>query len=134
MRAKLHSRIFIATLCAAALALSAAPLARLDASTLQGEPQPGPTAPKLQPNPSKVKILEFKGIVMSFSTASITVRNQLNQRQVQSFSYTPKLHDKVVALMQKGGYQNGDKVTVKYAADTAVAQEISGKPSKPKTF
>ena len=134
MQTKLHSRIFIAGLFVTALALSATSVPRLNASTSQGESQTGPTAPKLQPRPSKVKILEFKGIVMSFSTASITLRNQLNQRQVQSFTYTPKLHDKVVALMQKGGYQNGDKVTVKYAVDTTVAQEISGKPSKPKSF
>jgi hypothetical protein len=134
MRTKFHPRIFLAGLFVTALALSATSIASLNASTSQGESQTGPTAPKLQPQPSKAKILEFKGIVMSFSTASITVRNQVNQRQVQSFTYTPKLHDKVVALMQKGGYQNGDRVTVKYAVDTTVAQEISGKPSKPKSF
>lgn len=38
----------------------------------------------------------------------------------------------MLAVIQSGGYQFGDKVTVTYNAGTTVAQDISGKPSKPK--
>lgn len=134
MRTKLHASVFELGLIGVVLALCAVPVARLNASGFQSEPQSPRTAPKLQPQQSKPRLLEFKGTVMTFNTASITVRSERNMREVQSFTYSPKLHDKAVALMQKGGYQNGDKVTVKFAEGTTVAEEISGKPSKPKTF
>jgi hypothetical protein len=131
---KFRPRILAAGLFGAAIAMYMFSLTVAHATTQQSEPQTAQSQPKLQPPSPKGKLLEFKGVVMTFSTASITLRSQSNERIIQSFSYTPQLHDKVVALMQKGGYQNGDKVTIKYAADTTVAQSISGKPSKPKHF
>jgi|SRR5579862_9458515 len=134
MHTKIRARILFASLCVAAVAFSQLPLAQLHAEVFPAQAQAAPQTPAAKPPQSNGKILEYKGIVVSFSTASITVRNQQNERMLQSFTYTPQLHDKVVAMMQKGGYQNGDKVTIKYAEDTTVARDISGKPSKPKHF
>jgi hypothetical protein len=132
MKANSRHRILAASLSVAALAVSVAPVALICAVTSTPLTQSAPAAANSQQ--PKPKTLKFHGVVMSFSTASITLRGQQNPREVQSFTFTPQLHDKVVALMKKGGYQNGDKVTVKYAEGTEVAIEISGKPSKPKTF
>jgi hypothetical protein len=79
----------------------------------------------------KSPLAEFKGTVMHATRAEITVRGRDNEMAVRSFPLSPQLADAMQKLMDRGGYQFGDKVTVRYNATTGVAFKISGKPSKP---
>jgi hypothetical protein len=82
--------------------------------------------------PPKQKTATFKGVVLHMDAQSIIVRDPNNSATVKTFSYTPALLKKLQKLINSGGYQYGDKVHVKYAIGGAVAQEISGRPSKAK--
>lgn len=79
----------------------------------------------------KSSLAEFKGTVMHATRAEITVRGRDNEMAVRSFPLSPQLADAMQRLIERGGYQYGDKVTVRYNATTGVAFKISGKPSKP---
>ncbi len=85
------------------------------------------------PKPS-TKPLKFKGLVISANIASISLRSQEHPNMVQSFSYTAGVRDQMVKILNAGGYQVGDKVTVEYAPGTTVALKLHGKPSKPRHF
>ncbi len=85
------------------------------------------------PKPS-TKLLKYSGTVISANISGITVRNPLNPQQSQTFSYSPEVRDQMIKILNKGGYQYGDKVTVEHLTGSAVAQHIHGKPSKPRHF
>ena len=85
------------------------------------------------PKPNN-KPLKFVGTVVAANAASMTVRSDASAVLVQSFSYAPAIRNQMVKIVQKGGYQFGDKVTIEYAPNTTVALKIKGKPSKPKAF
>lgn len=118
-------RIFAAALCAAAAGLCA------EAILAQDQAQTSTSAAAAQ-SKAKTQVLKFHGEVMSANSASLTVRSTTNGRDVMTFSYSPKVQQKIQGVIQKGGYQYGDKVTVKYNSGTTVALDISGKASKPK--
>ena len=132
MRNEFRSLKFAAlSVCAASFGvcalLGAAPACAQNAMQIASA---APQAP--QPSQPKPKTLKFKGEVVSVNSATITVRSAQNPKDVMSFTYAPKVKSRMLALIQSGGYQFGDKVTVTYNAGTTVAQDISGKPSKPK--
>ena len=85
------------------------------------------------PKPS-TKLLKYSGTVISANSATITLRNPENPQLVQSFSFCPQVRDQMVKILTEGGFQYGDKVTVKHAAGSDVAQSMHGKPSKPRHF
>lgn len=78
----------------------------------------------------KQKIDKFKGEVIRMNTVSIIVRDPKNSYLVRTFTFSPALAKKLQSLIDRGGYQPGDMVTVRYGHGTSVAQSISGKPSK----
>lgn len=78
------------------------------------------------------KHLKFKGGVVTVTIAAITLRDLDNPVQLHTFTYSPNVHDKIMKIINKGGYQYGDEVTVKYAPGTTVALSLHGKPSKRK--
>lgn len=80
--------------------------------------------------PPKVKMDAFKGEVIRMNTVSIIVRDPKNSYIVRTFTFSPALAKKLQKLIDQGGYQSGDHVTIKYAAGTSVAQAIKGKASK----
>jgi hypothetical protein len=82
-------------------------------------------------NQTKTQILRFRGSVMSATSAAITLRSRQNGNMIQTFSYSPQVHEQMLAVIQKGGFQYGDKVAVDYASGTTIALRIHGKPSKP---
>jgi hypothetical protein len=85
------------------------------------------------PKPS-TKRLKFKGTVLSANIASINLRDQNRPTVVQAFSYSTDVRNQMVKILNAGGYQPGDKVTVEYAPGTTVALKLHGNPSKPKHF
>ena len=80
--------------------------------------------------PPKVKLDVFKGEVIRMDTISIMVRDPKNSYIVHTFTFSPDVAKKLQPLIDKGGYQSGDRVTIKYAAGSTVAQSITGKASK----
>jgi hypothetical protein len=69
--------------------------------------------------------------VISCTAAAITVREPDEPRKIHTFSYSPELNEKIMKLMDSGGYQNGDRVKIRYNPQTSIATDIRGKPSKP---
>jgi maltoporin len=85
------------------------------------------------PKPNK-KPLKFVGLVISANAASLTARSDSNASLLQTFSYSPGVRAQMVKILNKGGYQYGDKVRVEYAPGTTVALSLKGKASKPRKF
>lgn len=80
--------------------------------------------------PTKVKLDTFKGEVVRMNTVSIMVKDPKNSYLVRTFTFSNDLTKKLQNLIERGGYQPGDNVTVRYEDGTSVADAIKGKPSK----
>jgi len=87
------------------------------------------TAPIVIKQP-KPKLEKFKGQVLSATITSLIVQSSDNEKMVRTFLYSPKVRDKMLAIIDRGGYQHGDKVTVVTEPGSNVAVDIKGKPSK----
>jgi hypothetical protein len=73
---------------------------------------------------------KFEGYVMHANIAQITVRAKGNDMSLQTFSLSQVAATKMQTIVDKGGYQYGDKVTVYYDPTTKQALKVKGKPSK----
>ncbi len=83
------------------------------------KPNKGPQPPK------------FEGTVMNATVAQITVRAKGNDMAIQTFALSPDASAKMLQIIDKGGYQYGDRVTVYFDPETKKALKVKGKPSKP---
>ena len=83
----------------------------------------------LKPKPSKWA--KFEGTVMHANIAQITARAKGNDMAIQTFPLSEKISAKMQQIIDKGGYQYGDKVKIFYDPTTMKAMNIKGKPSKP---
>jgi len=83
------------------------------------KPNKGPQPPK------------FEGTVMNATVVQITVRAKGNDMAIQTFALSPDASAKMLQIIDKGGYQYGDKVTVYFDPETKKALKVKGKPSKP---
>jgi hypothetical protein len=61
---------------------------------------------------------------------SMVVSEQGNERVIHTFTYADTLKDRMQKIVDKGGYQYGDKVKIQYTPGQTVALKIHGKPSK----
>jgi len=73
---------------------------------------------------------KLEGTVVNATVAQITVRAKDNELSLQTFPLSEEASAKMLAVIDKGGYQYGDKVTVFYNPDTKKALKVKGKPSK----
>ena len=73
---------------------------------------------------------KLEGTVVNATVAQITVRGKDNELSLQTFPLSEEASAKMLAIIDKGGYQYGDKVTVFYDPDTKKALKVKGKPSK----
>jgi len=73
---------------------------------------------------------KLEGTVVNATGAQITVRAKDNELSLQTFPLSEEASAKMLAIIDKGGYQYGDKVTVFYDPDTKKALKVKGKPSK----
>jgi len=73
---------------------------------------------------------KFEGYVMQANIAQITVRAKGNDMSLETFTLSQAVSTQMQAIVDKGGYQYGDKVTVFYDPTTKQALKIKGKPSK----
>jgi hypothetical protein len=78
-----------------------------------------------RPQPPK-----FEGTVINATVAQITVRAKGNDMAIQTFPLAPDASAKMLQIIDKGGYQYGDKVTVFFDPDSKKALKVKGKPSK----
>ena len=106
--------------CAAAKAQDPVVVATAAAAVIQT------IKPKKQPSMPK-----FEGTVMNSNNILITVRGKENELAVRTFTLSEDAAAKMQKIIDKGGYQYGDKVTVFFDPDTNKALKIKGKASKP---
>jgi hypothetical protein len=83
----------------------------------------------IKPKPSG--LTKFEGYVQHANIAQITVRAKGNDLALQTFSLSEAAAAKMQQIIDKGGYQWGDKVTIYYDPSTLKAIKFKGKPSKP---
>ena len=125
-------RIRTVSLCVALLmALSAAPSAFSQAS---GSPAVLDTQAPMVVKTSKPKtsnLTKFVGYVQNANIAQITLRAKGNGVSIQTFSLTRPASEKMQKIVDMGGYQYGDKVTVYYDPATRKAFKFKGRPSRP---
>lgn len=73
---------------------------------------------------------KFEGYVMNANTAQITVRAKGNDMAVRTFTLSAQAAAKMQGVVDKGGYQYGDKITVLYDPTSLQVMKLKGKPSK----
>jgi hypothetical protein len=74
---------------------------------------------------------KFKGTVMNANIAQITVRGIENELAIRTFPLSPDAAGKMQQIIDRGGYQYGDSVTVIYDPVSQQAIKVKGKPSRP---
>jgi hypothetical protein len=84
----------------------------------------------IKPTPEPSGLVKFDGFVMHANIAQITVRAKGNDLAVRTFPLSQAAAAKMQQIVDKGGYQYGDKVTVLYDPASQTAVKIKGKPSK----
>jgi hypothetical protein len=85
----------------------------------------------IKPKPKATGQVKFEGYVQHANIAQITVRAKGNDLSIQTFPLSEAAAAKMQQIIDKGGYQWGDKVTIYYDPATVKAIKIKGKPSKP---
>ena len=85
----------------------------------------------VKPKPKQTGLGKFEGFVMNANNAQITVRAKGNDMAIRTFPLSQNASAKMQQIVDKGGYQYGDKVTVYYDPATEQAIKFKGKPSKP---
>jgi hypothetical protein len=125
-------RIFAAALVlAAGLAISAGPARAQVVESAVAAPIITKIISTVMPKGTPKGMSWLKAEVVFAGPNSIVVREQANELAIHSFSFAPELKDQMQAVLDKGGYQYGDKVKILYQPGQTVAVQIQGKPSKP---
>jgi hypothetical protein len=117
---KSYKSFAILSALALASAISAQPTAAQTTTT-------SPVAVKEVP----AKPIWMKAEVIHFDSNSIVVREEADERMIHAFTYSPKAQAQIQKALNKGGYQSGDKVKIRFLKGQTVALAIHGKPSKP---
>lgn len=84
----------------------------------------------ITPAPKPQGQQKFEGFVMNANRVQITLRAKGNDMALRTFPLNEQTAEKMQRIIDKGGYQYGDKVTVYYDAATMKAVKFKGKPSK----
>jgi hypothetical protein len=74
-------------------------------------------------------LVKFEGYVMNANISQITVRAKGNDLGIQTFTLSQQASAKMQQIIDKGGFQYGDKVTVLYDPSSLKAIKVKGKPS-----
>jgi hypothetical protein len=74
---------------------------------------------------------KFEGTVMNANIAQITLRARNDELAIRTFTLSLDASAKMQKIVDKGGYQYGDKMTVYFQPGSTVAAKFKGKPSKP---
>jgi hypothetical protein len=85
----------------------------------------------VKPKPKNTGLAKFQGYVQHANIAQITARAKDNELTIQTFPLSPEASARMQKIVDQGGYQYGDKVTIYYDPATMKAAKFKGKPSKP---
>jgi hypothetical protein len=83
----------------------------------------------IKPRPKASGLVKFQGFVLHANIAQVTVRAKNDERAIQTFPLGEKASAKMQQIVDKGGYQYGDKITVYYDPQSLKAIKFKGKPS-----
>ena len=116
---------------AAALAISASPArAQAAAAVAAAAPIISEIISSISAKP-KPQGNWLKAEVVHADSNTIIIREQANGMMIHTFNFAPQLKDKMQAILDHGGFQYGDKVSILFQPGQTVALKIHGKPSKP---
>src|SRR5271154_6915311 len=79
--------------------------------------------------PKPTGLVKFQGIVMHANPAQVTVKAKGNDMAIQTFSLSEQASAKMQTIIDKGGYQYGDRITIYYDPQSMKAMRFKGKPS-----
>src|ERR1700745_3956441 len=85
----------------------------------------------VKPKPKANGLAKFEGFVLHANVAQITARSKERERTILTFPLAEEASQKMQQIVDKGGYQYGDKVTIYYNPTTMQALKFKGNPSKP---
>jgi hypothetical protein len=85
----------------------------------------------VKPKPKTNGLAKFEGLVLHANIAQITARAKESELTILTFPLSQEAAQKMQQVVDKGGYQYGDKVTIYYNPTTMQAMKFKGKPSKP---
>ena len=85
----------------------------------------------VKPKPKANGLAKFEGFVLHANIAQITARAKESELTILTFPLSQEAAQKMQQIVDKGGYQYGDKVTIYYNPATMQAMKFKGKPSKP---
>lgn len=77
------------------------------------------------------KAVWLKAEVIKADQLTLMVRDEANGMKIHTFTYSDKAREKMQAVLDAGGYQYGDKISIRYLPGKDEALDIRGKPSKP---
>lgn len=84
----------------------------------------------IKPKPKATGLAHFEGYVMNANIAQITLRARGNDLAIQTFPLSESASAKMQQIVEKGGYQYGDKVRIDYDPQSMKVVKFKGKPSK----
>ena len=84
----------------------------------------------VKPKPKPTGLAKFEGTVMNANIAQITVKAMGNDMSIQTFPLGQAASAKMQQIIDKGGYQYGDKVKLEYDPQSLRVVKFKGKPSK----
>jgi hypothetical protein len=85
----------------------------------------------LTPKPKLTGVQKFEGYYVNGNAAQVTLRAKGNDLGIQTFALNQTASGHMQKIIDQGGYQYGDKVTIFYDPTSLVALKIKGKPSRP---
>jgi hypothetical protein len=85
----------------------------------------------IAPKPKPTGLQKFQGYIMNSNVAQVTVRAKGNEMAIQTFPLSQPVAAQMQRIIDRGGYQYGDKITVYYDPQSHKAVRIKGKPSQP---
>ena len=85
----------------------------------------------VKPKPKANGLAKFEGFIMHANIAQITARAKGSELTILTFPLSQEASEKMQQIVDKGGYQYGDKVTIFYNPATMQAMKFKGKASKP---
>jgi hypothetical protein len=84
----------------------------------------------VKPKPKPTGLSKFEGTVMQANSVQITLKAMGNDLSIQTFPLSQAASLKMQQIIDKGGYQYGDKVKLEYDPQSMKVVKFRGKPSK----
>ena len=85
----------------------------------------------VKPKPKATGLAKFEGTVLNANSVQITLKAMGNDLAIQTFPLSEAASLKMQQIIDKGGYQYGDKVKLEYEPTSLKVVKFKGKPSKP---